>query len=118
MTRSELMLIMALALFGAFCLGWLCRWIFGAMARAGTNNVATLHTMNTQIEQAEAAHSDLAAQLAETDSRLTARLREKEAELEATMDGLRQARQNALDWQAAYQDLEARQAATGSEQQG
>lgn len=107
MTRSDLILTMALALLAAFCLGWIARWLYGAMSRAATNNVATLHSMNTQIEQTEAAHSDLAAQLAETDQRLTSRLREKEAELDATMDGLRQARQNALDWQAAYEALEA-----------
>ncbi|WP_316015181.1 hypothetical protein [Roseobacter sp. HKCCA0434] len=110
MTRDELILAMTAALMGAFVLGWLLRWLYGSLARAGTSRVETVEDMTSRLAQAEEGQAAIAAQLAATDQSLRAQLREKQAELDAAMDGLRGARQQVLDWQAAYEAERARTA--------
>lgn len=113
MTRSELVIAMTAALVGAVVLGWILRWIYGGLARANTSKVETVDGMATRLAQAEEGQAAIAAQLAATDQSLRAQLREKQAELDAAMDGLRTARQHIADWQAAYESEKARADAQG-----
>lgn len=108
MTRSELVIAMTAALVGAVILGWILRWIYGGVSRARTGKVETVDEMTTRLAQAEEGQASIAAQLAATDQSLRAQLREKQAELDAAMDGLRTARQQNSDWQAAYEAEKAR----------
>jgi len=116
MTRSELVIAMTVALLGAVVLGWILRWIYGGMARAGTAKVETVDDMTARLAQAEEGQATIAAQLAATDQSLRGQLREKQAELDAAMDGLRTARQQISDWQAAYEAEKARADAKSGDQ--
>ena len=107
---------MTVALLGAVVLGWILRWIYGGMARAGTAKVETVDDMTARLAQAEEGQATIAAQLAATDQSLRGQLREKQAELDAAMDGLRTARQQISDWQAAYEAEKARADAKSSDQ--
>ena len=108
MTREELVIAMAAALMGALVLGWILRWIYGGLSRAGTGKVETVDDMAIRLANAEEGQASIAAQLAATDQSLRSQLREKQAELDAAMDGLRTARQQISDWQAAYEAERAR----------
>ena len=113
MTRPDLMLAMTGALLAAVLLGWILRWIYGGLSRARTGRVETVDDMSMRLAQAEEGQASIAAQLAATDQSLRAQLREKQAELDAAMDGLRMARQQISDWQAAYEAEKARADAGG-----
>jgi len=113
MTRSDLVIAMTAALIAAVILGWILRWIYGGLARAGTARVETVDDMTSRLAQAEEGQASIAAQLAATDQSLRSQLREKQAELDAAMDGLRTARQQISDWQAAYESEKARADAQG-----
>ncbi|SOH92704.1 hypothetical protein SAMN06273572_101552 [Monaibacterium marinum] len=108
MTRSDLVIAMTVALVGAVLLGWVLRWIYSGLARAGTAMVETVDSMTARLTQAEEGQAAIAAQLAATDQSLRSQLREKQAELDAAMDGLRTARQQNSEWQAAYEAEKAR----------
>ncbi len=110
MTRSELVTVITLALLVAVLLGWTLRWAFGSILRTRGGNVETVDDMAARLNAAEEAQATLAAQLAATDQSLRSQLRGKEAELEAAMDGLRQARQHSAEWQAAYETLKSGEA--------
>jgi prophage endopeptidase len=108
MTRDELTVLMTLGLLGAMLLGWILHWVWASFARARDDSIDTIETMTERAALAEAKQAEAEAALVETETRLTNALREKEIDLETTMEGLRNARQQISDWQAAYEDLKAR----------
>lgn len=103
MTGSELQVFITLGLIGAMLLGWILRWIWGSFAVARTDNVDTIEELNRHTAEAEVAQAEAETQLAAAHADIAQTLREKNAELEATMDALRSARQTAAQWQAAYE---------------
>ncbi|MEL6425258.1 MAG: hypothetical protein AAGJ92_09400 [Pseudomonadota bacterium] len=107
MTQSVLVSYIALGLIGAMILGWILRWIYGTFAQSRRSGPDALEALTTRASTAEDKEAALARKLAETETELRAELREKTAELDAAMDGLRHARQQAADWQAAYQNAVA-----------
>ncbi|MBB5514623.1 uncharacterized protein involved in exopolysaccharide biosynthesis [Rubricella aquisinus] len=107
MTRDELTVLMTLGLLGAMLLGWILHWVWSSFARARDDSIDTIETMTERAALAEAKQAEAEAALAQTEARLTNVLREKEIDLETTMEGLRNARQQISDWQAAYEDLKS-----------
>jgi hypothetical protein len=103
-TREELTLAIASAVLAIFISGWLCHWLWSRMASAAAPRsdranelVAELLIVEEQRDRAHAEKRELEAALrgeaANTENLLQSLLREREAELKAAMDGLRQARQ-------------------------
>lgn len=107
MTRLELAAAVAGVLLVAFALGWLAHWAWAWLQRAEWSRYASredradelaaeLLALEAARDEAEAeARSREAAfrsDAEETQAGLESRLREREAELAATMDGLRAAR--------------------------
>jgi outer membrane biosynthesis protein TonB len=93
MNRTELVLAMSATLFAAFVLGWLLRWAFGRLNQVNSVDVTEIDQLATRLHDAELSLSE--AQNA---------LVQKEAELEAAMDGLGIARRES----AGFQDELAR----------
>ena len=102
-TRDELTALIAGALIAAFSIGWIAHWIWARMARAASPRedranelVAELLIVEEARDRAEAEKRELEAALrgeaAEAESLLQTKLREREAELEAAMTGLQNAR--------------------------
>lgn len=103
LTRDALTALIAATLLAAFLLGWVAHWIWAGMARAASPRedranelVAELLIVEEARDRAEAEKRELEAALrgeaAETENLLQTKLREREAELEATMAGLQNAR--------------------------
>ncbi|MEL6680239.1 MAG: hypothetical protein AAFQ51_16165 [Pseudomonadota bacterium] len=107
MNRTELVTFIALGLISAMILGWILRWIYSTFTQSRRSGSEAMEALTARATEAEDKEAALARQLAETETALRAELREKSAELEAAMDGLRHARQQAADWQAAYQNAVA-----------
>ena len=104
MSRDDLMIAVAGALFFAFLVGWLAHWLWAVMARASSPRadradelVAELLIVEEARDRAEAEKRELEAALrgeaAEAETLLQTKLREREAELDAAMAGLRSARE-------------------------
>lgn len=103
MTRIELTLAAAGVLLFAFALGWGAHWLWSRLSRAAAPRqdradelAAELLELETErnriVAEARASEAAERATAAETKARLETALREREAELAATMDGLRAAR--------------------------
>ncbi|MEL6793003.1 MAG: hypothetical protein AAFU55_05900 [Pseudomonadota bacterium] len=104
LSRNELTALIAATLFAAFLIGWIAHWVWARAARAASPRedranelVAELLVVEEARDRALAEKRELEAALrgeaAETEALLQTRLREREAELEATMGALRAARE-------------------------
>lgn len=103
LTHDALTGVIAGSLFAAFLIGWIAHWIWARMAAAADPRedranelVAELMVVEEARDRALAEKRELEAALrgeaAETEALLQTQLRQREAELEATMDTLRAAR--------------------------
>lgn len=108
MTEQDLALAIAAALFAAFALGWVAHWLWSVITRKRSPEALRVEAMAADLLQAEAERDAVREAKVETETSLstefTAReqeleikLRETEAELAATMDGLRAARQELIE---------------------
>ena len=79
-------------MFLAFLLGWAAHWLFHRFNRVNTANVAEIDQLASQLHDAEETRDEAIAYLQGREAELTGRLGQTEAELEAAMEGLGEAR--------------------------
>ena len=84
MNRTEFIIATAIILFVAFMLGWFAYWILHRLTRVSHADIGELDNMAQSLHEAE----------------LGTRLAQAEAELRATMEGLRDARAEAEELRA------------------
>ncbi|MDM7458435.1 MAG: hypothetical protein P3W94_003575 [Paracoccus sp. (in: a-proteobacteria)] len=92
MNRAEFISATAMILFAAFLLGWFACWLILRLTRPGRAEIGALNAMAQELEHAEAARLAAERKLHELEAAFSARLAGSEAELRATMEGLREAR--------------------------
>jgi septal ring factor EnvC (AmiA/AmiB activator) len=107
MNRTEFILVTALVLFVAFCLGWFANWLVHRFIRVPQSDVGELEKMAQELHEAEETRDQAITYLQQREAELTNQLSQTEAELSATMDGLREARHEAERLRA---ELEKRRA--------
>ncbi len=95
MGRTELTLVIGTALVVAVVLGWMLRWFVSKMNTTGP--IASDEAMG-RMREAEAARDAAEARIGEIEREARAEVARLNAELDATMSGLRTARQEAEDW--------------------
>ena len=101
MNRTELTIAMAVILFAAFCLGWFAGWLVNRFTRVTRADIGELDRMAQALHDAEETRDEALAYLATREAELENVVAQREAELRAAMDGLREARQEAeglRDW--------------------
>ena len=92
MSRSELIVLSAVILFAAFVLGWAAHWLVQRINRVDRSDLGELERMAHALNEAEELR-DQAIDWAEgREAELMRELTQPRAELEAAMDGLRNAR--------------------------
>ena len=107
MSRTEFVLATAIILFVAFCLGWFANWLLHRFTRVAAGDVAQLDKMSQELHEAEETRDQAITYLQQREAELTNQISQTEAELSATMEGLREARyeaeqmRNELDRRAA-----------------
>ena len=98
MTRSEFIIVTALALFIAFALGWFAYWLLHRFTRVTQADMDELERLAQSLHEAEEARDQAITYQHHREAELTARLSQCEAELRAAMDGLREARGQAEEY--------------------
>ncbi len=92
MNRTEFIIATAIILFVAFMMGWFAYWLLHKLARVNTGDLNELDRMARELHDAEEAREEAVIYLQQREAELTNQLAQTEAELQAAMDGLREAR--------------------------
>ncbi len=95
MNRTEFIVATAIVLFVAFCLGWFANWLVHRFSRVSQSDVGELERLAQELHEAEETRDQAITYLQQREAELTNQLNQTEAELAATMEGLREARHEA-----------------------
>jgi len=95
MTRTEFIIVTAIVLFVAFCLGWFANWLIHRFIRVAQSDVGELERLAQELHEAEETRDQAITYLQQREAELINQISQNEAELSATMDGLREARYEA-----------------------
>jgi len=95
MNRTEFIIATAIILFVALCLGWFANWLVHRFIRVNQSEMGELDRMAQELHEAEETRDQAITYLQQREAELTNQLSQTEAELSATMEGLREARQEA-----------------------
>jgi septal ring factor EnvC (AmiA/AmiB activator) len=90
--RSEFIIVIAIILFASFVLGWLASWVMTRLSRVTQSDMSELEQMARSLHEAEETRDQAIAYMQQREEELSNQLSQTEAELRATMDGLREAR--------------------------
>ena len=101
MNRTDFIIATAVVLFVAFLFGWFVSWLIHRVTRVTQAEMGELDRMAQALHEAEETRDEAITYLQQREAELTNQLSQTEAELRATMDGLREARQEADELRAA-----------------
>lgn len=107
MNRSEFIFATAVILFVVFALGWFANWLIGRFTRVSASDVGELDRMAQSLHEAEETRDQAITYLQQREAEITNQLTQTEAELNAAMDGLRDARQEAEELRAYIERSQA-----------
>ena len=100
MNRTEFIIVTAVILFVAFCLGWFANWVIHRFTRVAQSDIGELERMAQELHEAEETRDQAITYMQQREAELTTQLSQAEAELTAAMDGLREARHEAEELRA------------------
>ncbi|MFV0245430.1 MAG: hypothetical protein ACK5IB_10485 [Qingshengfaniella sp.] len=100
MNRTELIGFLALALFGAFLVGFALHWLIMRLSRVSHAELGELDQMAEALHDAEEARDHAIAERNASETRLNSQLVQSQAELRGAMEGLRDARAEAEELRA------------------
>ena len=100
MNRTEFIFYTALILFVAFTTGWFANWLVHRFTRVNQKDVGELDRMSQELHEAEETRDQAITYLQQREAELSNQLIQTEAELNAAMEGLRNARQEAEELRA------------------
>ena len=95
MNRTEFVITTAIILFVAFAMGWFANWLLHKFTRVSKSDLSEFEKMAQELHEAEETRDQAITYLQQREAELTSKLTQSEAELNAAMDGLRQARLEA-----------------------
>lgn len=105
MSRTEFVIVTAIILFVAFCMGWFANWLIHRFTRVSKSDVGELERMAQELHEAEETRDQAITYLQQREAELTNQLAQTEAELNAAMEGLRDARHEAEEMRAYFEKL-------------
>ncbi len=107
MNRTEFIIATTVILFVAYLLGWFTHWFLSRFARVSGGDMSEIDHLAQQLHDAEEARDEALAYLESRESDLSNQLSQAEAELRATMEGLRAARQESEEMRAYIERMHA-----------
>ncbi len=106
MNRTEFIITTAIILFVAFIVGWFAHWLVHRFTRVNREDVGELDRMSQELHEAEETRDQAITYLQQREAELSNQLSQTEAELNAAMDGLRDARLEAEEMRAYIERLD------------
>jgi prophage endopeptidase len=106
--RTEFIIVTAIILFVAFCLGWFANWLIHRFTRVSKADIGELERMAQELHEAEETRDQAITYMQQREAELSNQLAQTEAELSATMEGLREARHEAEEMRAYIERMNAR----------
>lgn len=104
MDRNDLIIVISLALFCTFTLGWILRWAYGSLNRINASDMGEIDDLANRLHEAEQAKDNAEALLYERDAELHNQLSQAYAERDAAMEGLGNARRETEDLRNQLED--------------
>ena len=95
MNRTEFTVAIAIILLVAFAAGWFTYWLLHRFTRVAGGDMGELDTLAQNLHEAEEARDQAILYLEQREGELLSQIAQTEAELRATMEGLRDARHEA-----------------------
>jgi hypothetical protein len=92
MNRMQLTIATAVILLLAFAFGWFAYWLLHRFTRVAGGDVAEMDRLAQALHEAEEARDQAIMYLEQREAELMGQIAQTEAELKATMEGLREAR--------------------------
>jgi len=106
--RTEFIIATAVILFVAFCLGWFSNWLIHRFTRVSKADIGELEKMAQELHEAEETRDQAITYMQQREAELSNQLAQTEAELSATMEGLREARHEAEEMRAYIEKINQR----------
>ncbi|MEO1538313.1 MAG: hypothetical protein AAFR73_11330 [Pseudomonadota bacterium] len=95
MDRTEMVIAISMALFLAFFVGWILRWVYSSLNRIHAVNMEEVDDLANRLHVAEEARDHTIAEYDAREKELLAQIAQSNAELQAAMEGLGAARREA-----------------------
>ncbi|MBT8414631.1 MAG: hypothetical protein KJO30_09915 [Boseongicola sp.] len=95
MNGTEFIFATAAILFVAFMAGWFAHWLISRITRVTRSDMDDLDRMAQELHHAEEARDQAVTYMQQREAELSNRMTQTEAELNAAMEGLRNARTEA-----------------------
>ena len=108
MNRTEFIIATAVILFVAFSLGWFANWLIHRFTRVSKADIGELEKMAQELHEAEETRDQAITYMQQREAELSNQLAQTEAELSATMEGLREARHEAEEMRAYIEKMNQR----------
>ena len=108
MNRTEFIIATAVILFVAFSLGWFANWLIHRFTRVSKADMGELEKMAQELHEAAETRDQAITYMQQREAELSNQLAQTEAELSATMEGLREARHEAEEMRAYIEKISAR----------
>jgi hypothetical protein len=106
MNRTEFIIFTTIVLFGVFLLGWFTHWLLHRFARV-QGDMGEIDRLAQSLHEAEETRDQALAYMEAREEELVNRLAQTEAELKATMEGLRASRHEAEEMRAYIEKMHA-----------
>ncbi len=107
MNRTEFIIATTVILFVAYMLGWFTHWFLSRFARVSGGDMGEIDRLAQQLHDAEEAREEALVYIEAREAELSNQLVQTEAELKATMEGLRAARQETEDMRSYIERMHA-----------
>ncbi|MFP4275735.1 MAG: hypothetical protein ACLFRU_11985 [Paracoccaceae bacterium] len=107
MNRTEFVIVTAIILFVAFCVGWFAHWLVHRFTRVSKADMGELERMAQELHEAEETRDQAITYMQQREAELTNQIAQTEAELAAAMEGLRDARHEAEEMRSKLERMQA-----------
>ncbi len=108
MNRLQLTIATAVILLLAFAFGWFAYWLLHRFTRVAGDDMAEVDRLAQALHEAEESRDEAILYLEQRESELMGQIAQTEAELRATMGGLRDARRETEEMRRYIERMHAK----------
>ncbi len=108
MNRLQLTIATAVILLLAFALGWFAYWLLHRFTRVAGGDMAEVDRLAQALHEAEESRDQTMLYLEQREAELMGQIAQSEAELKATMEGLRDARSETDEMRSYIERMHAK----------